>query len=103
MLIEEIVTVAIVGMLIGGFFIVRGFLARPKRTRDELSVVVEAYEKMTLQHERELAVLQGLTKEMASSLILSSGHGPALTANDEHDLHVDEDLRRRRAELGHHH
>jgi len=95
---EEIIGVVLVGILVGGFFLFRSSLKNPRRTKDDLSAAVEAHEDATLEIKRELAVLKGVTKEMVDALVISSGRIP-LTAGEEHDLHVDAEMERRREQV----
>ena len=98
MLAEEIIAALLVGFLLGGFFLFKNSLKNPRRTRDDLSAAVEAHEKAALEHERELSVLKGISKEMVGALMLSSGRIP-LTAGEEHELHVNAELERKRGQV----
>lgn len=104
-LLEEfgiIIVLAILGF--GGFLLWNAVKKRkPVATNASYELAVDAYERATEEMrvataklEAERAVLAGLSKEMASSLMAASGQGVCLTPTQEHELHVDRELERRR-------
>lgn len=81
-------------------------LKRPKATNNDLELVVEAHNRATrelaqaaadLRTEREM--LANLNYEIVSSLMLVSGQGGVLSAEQEHTLHVEAEVARRRDDL----
>lgn len=106
MLIADLAIVASVAVLLFGGFLVWNSMrkGKPVATNASYELAVEAYEeaKAALDEEtaklaRERSMLSDLNREMASALMMVSGHGACLSATEEHGLHVDADLDRRRA------
>jgi hypothetical protein len=103
----EVVAVGIVLIIIGGgAILVQRGLQRPPATNAEYELAVDAYRQATAELEsvrvdleKEMELFRDLNREMSSSLILSSGCSTHLQPDEEHDLHVEADLRRRRQEL----
>ena len=106
MIFEEIAVIVLVAIIVGGSILIWRNLKRPKATNNDLAEAVDAHNKAAAELTAaanelkcERAMLCQIAREMQSNLMLASGQTSCLTPKEEHDLHVEVELGRRREPL----